>query len=167
MNRFLIKLTCAFLVVMSCVSCTKQPQLTVSQTFILSNETEQTWDAEITVRWGNKPDHCDSAVFHLEKSQIDSTEMYFELTKRSQLVPWYAMMGPHTVNEYYFRYERCWITTKLTNNVTHQTYEWEQQLWPSERDTLVGDTIMYPWVCISSSGPSYDQSDRFQCVIHP
>ena len=166
MNRFLIKLTCAFLVVMSCVSCTKQPQLTVSQTFILSNETEQTWDAEITVKWRKKyPTHRDSTMFHLEKSQTDSVEMYFELTDRSYTRSAIAVTNS-TVNEYYFR-RGCWITTKLTNRETQQTYEWEQQLSPCVRDTLEGDSVMYPWVCISSSGPYYDQSDRFQCVIHP
>ena len=149
---------------MSCVSCVKQPQITVTQTFILSNETDQTWDAEITVKWRKRnPKHSDSTVFHLEKSQTDSTEMYFELTDRSCVKSVLEVTGSR-VNDYY-HYERCWITTKLINRETQQTYEWEQYLSPAESNN--NDTIMYPWECISSSGPAYDQSDRFQCIIHP
>ncbi len=166
MNHNYIKYISIFIFAICCVSCIKQNKLTATQTFILSNPTNQSWDLEIAVKWGKtKVTHSDSAIMHIENMQIDSINMFFKLTEQTRLMPISAVYGS-SVNDYYIKNEGCWIQSKLTNNTTHYVHEWEQRLSPYIKDTLINDSNLYLWEWMSTSDQSYDQHDRFKCTLH-
>ena len=180
MNRTLKIIAAAFLLVTMCISCAKQEPVTTTQLFVLSDSTNQSWNMEIVVKWGEYAYNattrdpiihvyqCDSTIINLGKLQTDSVDLFFVLNNQTAIGPFW--MPVDYVDNYYINHSnKCWIISKLTNRETQKTYTWEQFLTPKTNEVFIPggrdstNSIPCPWRWTFRK--SDERLDRFQCTI--